>query len=224
MRIITGRYKGRNLYTVKGRTTRPTTDYNRERVFSMYNHYEGKRVLDLFAGTGSLGLEALSRGAVWADFVEFATPALAALLRNVNLLGCGDICHVWRKRVKAFLKGTDDAWDVIFLDPPYGKGLINTTLRLIFERGLLREGGMIIAEHSPAEPVLPEFKDRINKEKGGKGKFVHPARLSRGLTLFMTLFPEPPGDQPGASICRSLLIFLHSALRGSILDRAHPIE
>ncbi|MGC9361325.1 MAG: 16S rRNA (guanine(966)-N(2))-methyltransferase RsmD [Candidatus Syntrophosphaera sp.] len=168
MRIITGRYKGRNLFTVKGRTTRPTTDYNREMIFSMYGDFEGKRVLDLFAGTGSFGLEALSRGAVWADFVEFATPALAVLLKNVGLLGCGDICHVWRKRVRAFLKGTSDVWDVIFLDPPYGKNLINPTLRLIQQRSLLNEGGMIIAEHSPAEAILPEFKDRVIRQKEGK--------------------------------------------------------
>ncbi len=168
MRIITGRYKGRNLFTVKGRTTRPTTDYNREMIFSMCGDLEGKRVLDLFAGTGSYGLEALSRGAVWADFVEFATPALAVLLKNVNLLGCGDHCHIWRKRVRAFLKGTPETWDLIFLDPPYDKGLVNPTLRLIRERGLLKRGGMIIAEHSPAEPILPEFQELITRHKQGK--------------------------------------------------------
>jgi 16S rRNA (guanine966-N2)-methyltransferase len=167
MRIITGRYKGRHLFTVKGKTTRPTTDYNRERVFSMYNHYEGKRVLDLFAGTGSLGLEALSRGAVWTDFVEFATPALAILLKNVSLLGCGDICHVWRKRVRAFLKGTTDTWDVIFLDPPYDKNLINPTLGLIYERELLNEGGMVIAERSPSETLLADFRERVIKDIEG---------------------------------------------------------
>ena len=104
MRIITGKYKGRNLLTVDGRTTRPTTAYNRAMIFNVYSDLEGKRVLDLFAGTGFYGLEALSRGAKWVDLVEFATPAVAVILKNVALLGCGDDCHVWRKRADAFLK------------------------------------------------------------------------------------------------------------------------
>ena len=95
MRIITGKFKGRNLFTVDGRSTRPTTAFNREVVFSMWQDYEGRRILDLFAGTGSFGLEALSRGAVWVDFVEFANPAVSTLLKNISLLGCGELCHVW---------------------------------------------------------------------------------------------------------------------------------
>lgn len=168
MRIITGRYKGRNLFSVEGRTTRPTTAYNRAMIFSVYSDYEGKRVLDLFAGTGSFGLEALSRGAVWADLVEFATPAVATILRNINLLGCGSDCHVWRKRADAFLKSSEDSWDVIFLDPPYAKKLLNPSLDLIFERSLLRVGGVVIAEHSPLEPVAEIYQKHILRSKAGK--------------------------------------------------------
>ncbi len=168
MRIITGKFKGRNLFSVNGRGTRPTTAFNREAVFSMYQDYEGKKVLDLFAGTGSWGLEALSRGALWADFVEFASPAIAVLLQNITKLGCGELCHVWRKRVDAFLKDAEGTWDLIFLDPPYAKNLVNPTLRLIFERGLLRPEGTVIVEHGALEPVSAEWSERILKHKAGK--------------------------------------------------------
>lgn len=168
MRIITGKYKGRNLFAVPGFTTRPTTAYNREVVFSTWQDYAGKRVLDLFAGTGSFGLEALSRGALWTDFVEFAPPAISVLLKNIALLNCGTDCHVWRKRVNAFLADAEANWDIIFLDPPYAKNLVNPTLRLIFSRGLLSPGGVVIAEHSPSEPPGPEFDPHLLKTKPGK--------------------------------------------------------
>ena len=168
MRIITGKYKGRNLLTVDGRTTRPTTAYNRAMIFNVYSDLAGKRVLDLFAGTGFYGLEALSRGAEWVDLVEFATPAVAVILKNVALLGCGDDCHVWRKRADAFLKGTDNRWDVIFLDPPYAKNLLNPCLDLIYQRGLLLPDGVAIAEHSPQEPVAEAYQELVLKVKTGR--------------------------------------------------------
>ena len=87
MRIITGKYKGQKILGVPGISTRPTTAFNRETIFSMYPHYEGYRVLDLFAGTGAFGLECLSRGAEWVDFVEFATPAIATIRRIIEWRG-----------------------------------------------------------------------------------------------------------------------------------------
>ncbi len=168
MRIITGKYKGRNLALVPGRSTRPTTAFNREVIFSVHQDYEAKRVLDLFAGTGSLGLEALSRGAAWVDFVEFAPAALATILANINLLGCGDSCHLWRKRVDAYLKTCDDTYDIVFLDPPYLKNLVNPTLSAILERNLLNPGGLIVVEHSPRELLDASLNDRIIKQKGSK--------------------------------------------------------
>ena len=183
MRIITGRYKGRNLFSVEGRTTRPTTAYNRAMIFSVYSDYEGKRVLDLFAGTGSFGLEALSRGAVWVDLVEFATPAVATILKNIKLLGCGSECHVWRKRADAFLKNAEDSWDVIFLDPPYARNLLNPSLDLIYERSLLVQGGVVIAEHSPLEPVAEIYQKLILGSKAGK------------TSCFTLLGTSEPGSQ-----------------------------
>jgi 16S rRNA (guanine966-N2)-methyltransferase len=107
MRIITGRYKGMSLFTVPGNTTRPTTDYQREVVFSIFQEYEGARALDLYAGTGSFGLECLSRGAAWADFVEFSNKALNILIKNVEKLQCSEVCHVHRRKVSAFLSSAN---------------------------------------------------------------------------------------------------------------------
>lgn len=169
MRIITGKYKGTNLFTVPGKTTRPTTDYQREVIFSMYQDYTGLKVLDLYAGTGSFGLETLSRGAHWVDFVEFSNKALTVLLKNIEKLKCGENCHVHRRKVAVFLSAATDKWDVIFLDPPYNKNMVNETLSLIKEKQLLAHDGIIIAEHHPQELIAPEFTaDIINYKQNSK--------------------------------------------------------
>jgi len=168
MRIITGIYKGRNLFMVPGKTTRPTTSYNREVIFSVYQDYEDCRVLDLYAGTGSFGLEALSRGAKWVDFVEFATPAMGTILKNIGHLGCKDSCHLWRKKVDAFLKDCPDTYDVIFLDQPYEKNLINPALQQIKERDLLNPDGIIVVEHSPKERLTDDLLAHVIQDKGNK--------------------------------------------------------
>ncbi|MCB5229639.1 MAG: 16S rRNA (guanine(966)-N(2))-methyltransferase RsmD [Candidatus Cloacimonetes bacterium] len=168
MNIISGRYKGAGLYSVPGYNTRPTSSFKREMIFSMYHDYEGKRVLDLFAGTGALGLEALSRGAVWADFVEFANPAIGVLIKNIKKLSCSDSCHVHRRRVEAFIKRATDAWDVIFMDAPYDKNLINPCLKGIYESGMLKPEGVVIVEHSRREPIGKELQPYLIKHKEGK--------------------------------------------------------
>ncbi len=169
MRVITGKYRGAKLFTVPGRTTRPTTSFHREMIFNMHSEYSAHTVLDLFAGTGSFGLEALSRGAAWVDFVEFASTAIAVLMQNIHKLGCEDSCHVWRKRAEAFLKVAPRQYHVIFLDPPYNKGLVNPALSTIFSTDILLPGGTVIVEHSPKEPLLPLFSasyvnGRANRE------------------------------------------------------------
>ncbi|HOH46499.1 MAG TPA: 16S rRNA (guanine(966)-N(2))-methyltransferase RsmD [Candidatus Cloacimonadota bacterium] len=168
MRIITGKYKGQKILGVPGISTRPTTAFNREMIFSMYPYYEGYRVLDLFAGTGAFGLECLSRGAVWVDFVEFATPAIATLLENIQKMKCGASCHVHRRRVEAFLKLEQEPYDLIFLDPPYNKGLVNKCLELIFPSGLLKDDGLVIAEHSPREAIAEQWLAHQTDHKQGK--------------------------------------------------------
>lgn len=168
MRIISGKFKKRRLYAVPGRSTRPTTDFNREMLFSAYQDYEGKRVLDLYAGTGSFGLEALSRGAVWVDFVEFASPAIATILANIKLLNCADECHIYRKKVLPFLHDCKQQYDIIFLDPPYARDLINPTLAAIYQESILREDGVIIVEHSKQEAIKEAFTGKLIKQKTGK--------------------------------------------------------
>lgn len=168
MRIITGAYKGRNLTLVPGRSTRPTTAFNREVIFSVHQDYEGCRVLDLFAGTGSFGLEALSRGAEWVDFVEFAPAAMSTILSNIAHLGCGKSCHLWRKKVDAFLKSCVETYDIIFMDPPYLKNLVNPTIKLILEKNLLNPDGIIVVEHSPKERLDEDLRPLLMKEKSSK--------------------------------------------------------
>ncbi|MBT6993477.1 MAG: 16S rRNA (guanine(966)-N(2))-methyltransferase RsmD [Candidatus Cloacimonetes bacterium] len=166
MRVISGKFKKRTLVTVKGHRTRPTTDYTKEVMFDILQNVENMQVLDLFAGSGSLGLEALSRGAKFTHFVDFAENAISAMITNFEKFGCGDDCKIHRRKVSAFLKKCEEKFDLIFLDPPYDKNLLNNTIELIFENELLTENGVIIAEHSTREKI--KLTDKIINQKMGK--------------------------------------------------------
>jgi len=168
LRIITGKFRGAKLYTVPGQSTRPTTDFNREVIFSMYPDHQDLDILDLFAGTGSFGLECLSRGANWVDFVEFATPAISVLLENIKKLRCADDCHIYRRRAEQYLAGATKSYDVIFMDPPYNKGLVNKCLSLIFAGKTLKDDGIVIVEHSPREAIDPRWSSLLINSKVGK--------------------------------------------------------
>lgn len=165
MRIIAGKYKKRRLRSVPGYGTRPTSDYNREMIFATEQDVKGKRVLDLFAGTGAFGIEALSRGAEWVDFVEFANPAVGTILSNIKAVGCSEDCHLFRKKVENYIQSCENSYDLIFLDPPYNKDLVNPVLRMILARDMLNEGGIIIAEHAKYEDIAPDLKPYVVKEK-----------------------------------------------------------
>lgn len=102
------------------------------------------------------------------DFVEFANAAISTILTNISILGCGDICHLYRKRVEAFLKDCESNYDIIFLDPPYDKNLINPTLRTILERKLLNPGGVVMVEHSRKEKLAEDLLPFVIKQKEGK--------------------------------------------------------
>jgi 16S rRNA (guanine966-N2)-methyltransferase len=120
MRVIAGRYGGRRLTTPKGADTRPTADRVREALFSALGDVSGMTALDLFAGSGALGIEALSRGAASAEFVERAAPALAALRANLDALGV--TAEVHRGDARTFLRNASRAgrtYDLVFVDPPY---------------------------------------------------------------------------------------------------------
>jgi 16S rRNA (guanine966-N2)-methyltransferase len=125
MRIVAGRWRGRTIAAPTGRQVRPTADRVREAWMSIVGPLLAEaRVLDLFAGSGALGLEAVSRGAAVADLVEIAPPSLRAIQRNIETLGAGDTVRVHRKDALRFVEGLDaGAYDVAFADPPYDLGL-----------------------------------------------------------------------------------------------------
>ncbi len=125
MRIVAGEWRGRIISAPAGATVRPTADRVREAWMSIVQgELSGARVLDLFAGSGALGLEALSRGAVRADFVEYAPKSLATLGRNIEQLGAGGRAEVHRADALRFIERlAANAYDMAFVDPPYGLGL-----------------------------------------------------------------------------------------------------
>jgi 16S rRNA (guanine(966)-N(2))-methyltransferase RsmD len=158
MRIITGTARGRKLEAVPGQATRPTADKVKQSVFNILQFdIEGRAALDLFAGTGQMGLEALSRGAVCAVFVENGGGALAVLRRNIERTGFQDRAEVAAAEAFSFLAACGERFDLIFLDPPYGGGLAEKALRQIAAFDILREGGIMVCEHGGGQalPVLP---------------------------------------------------------------------
>ena len=165
MRIIAGKYKKTNLFSVPGKTVRPTTDYLKEVIFSVLYNCADKKVLDLFAGSGALCLEALSRGAENAVFVDFSDKAIKTIKQNIRKLKCEKECKILKKRVSSFLIKTTEKFDLIFLDPPYSKNLVNSTIELIFEKELLSADGKIVVEHSKEEKISEELQPYIDYEK-----------------------------------------------------------
>ena len=152
MRIISGRYKGRTIATVRDQSVRPATDRVRETIFNILAHrmdLNGSRVLDLFAGSGSLGLEALSRAASRAVFVENSRDALRHLRENVRSLGCDSEAEIVDMDSIAFVGQADDRYDLVFADPPYRYGRTEELPELIFARGLVGDHGFLVVEHPP---------------------------------------------------------------------------
>ena len=154
MRVITGTARGRRLKELLGMETRPTTDKVKESLFSIIQFdIEGRRVLDLFAGTGQLGIEALSRGAAEAVFVDRRPDAVRLVQENLALCGFTDRARVKSGDVLAYLK-SGEKFDLIFLDPPYAADLLEQALTAIASFDSCREHGIIVAE-SAADKVLP---------------------------------------------------------------------
>ena len=161
MRIIAGRWRGHRLKTVRGRGVRPTTDRVREAwMAAVGGKVEGAKVLDLFAGSGALGLEALSRGAEEVVFVERAKNALVTLRGNVELLGAKGECRVVAGDAMAFVRRLPEgAFDLGLADPPYNLGLAGRLLEIFAEKGFAQE---LWVEHRSTEamPPLPGLRQR----------------------------------------------------------------
>lgn len=154
MRVITGSARGRRLKELEGLETRPTTGKVKEALFSVIQFdIEGRRVLDLFAGTGQLGIEALSRGAECAMFVERRRDALQVIRENLEACGMTDKARVVNGDAMSYLK-SGEKFDLIFLDPPYASGLLEQALEEIVRFDICRRHGIIVAE-SAADKTLP---------------------------------------------------------------------
>lgn len=150
MRVITGSARGRKLSAPPGLDTRPTSEMVKEAVFSMIQfETEGARVLDLFAGSGQMGIEALSRGAKSCVFVDSSREAFQAVKGNLENTGFADSASVIRTDVFLWLQSARESFDIAFLDPPYGQKLAEKALPLI--AGLMSAGGVIICEAAAGE-------------------------------------------------------------------------
>ena len=163
MRIIAGQWRGRPLVAPKGTDTRPTADRTREALFSMLvsrlGSFEGLRVLDLFAGSGALGLEALSRGAAHCTFVEQDSAAVDALRNNIAKLGAGPQSDVRAQSVTA-LGPAPAPYDLVLLDPPYGSGAGVVALERCLRLGWIAPGALVSVETAKGEAVEVAGFDR----------------------------------------------------------------
>jgi len=157
LRVISGKLKGKKLFSIKGLSLRPTSDRVREAIFDiLQGSIDGGKVLDLFAGTGAMGIEALSRGAVSAVFVESSPESLSALQRNLAESRLQGVSEILSREVRdgiRFLASRGKKFDLVFLDPPYGKGLTRMTLEALAESPIVSLETLIVAEHSPEEGI-----------------------------------------------------------------------
>ena len=175
MRIVAGKFRGASLVAPKGLATRPTSDRVRQALFNVLEHgapaveLEGKRVLDLFAGSGALGLEALSRGAKFALFIEDDAGARAAIRRNVEALGLTGASKIWRRdATKLGEAGTLAPFELVFCDPPYGQGLGERALVAAAEGGWIVPGGIaVLEEHADVEVAWPARFSEIDRRRYG---------------------------------------------------------
>lgn len=186
MRIITGRARGVHLRTLEGENTRPTIERVKESVFSMLQfELEGRLVLDLFSGSGQMGLEAVSRGAAKAVLVDSSKDAVRIIQENAQKTGLAELCQIVRSDAIDYLQRSRERFDIVFLDPPYASELYALVLRALIERRLLKPTSIVVFE-SDREDVLeadPVLLERFSIRKATRyGKVV--------LTLL-----EPTADQ-----------------------------
>jgi len=179
MRVVGGRLKGRNIASPSTQAIRPTADRLRESVFNILIHaynnpIEGARVLDLFAGTGALGIEAVSRGAVFTLFVDNGAEARALLRNNVESLGLGGVTKVYRR------DATDpgpvhpmEPFSLAFLDPPYGKGLAEKSLASLRDGGWLTPAALVVVEEAKAAAfAAPEGFEELERRAYDDTEFL----------------------------------------------------
>lgn len=170
MRVIAGELGGRRLHAPAGDRTRPTSDRVREALFMALGPLEETRVVDLYAGSGALAIEALSRGAKWADLVETDRRARETIARNLSDLALTDRVRVWPFRLPAGLGRLGDvlaAADVVFADPPYGGADARAVLTGLGRPGVLRAGALVVLE-THAKDAVPDSQGALARERERK--------------------------------------------------------
>ena len=157
MRVVAGKAKGHRIKSTKG--IRPTSDLVRGAIFSILESMEAdwSRVLDLYSGSGALGIEALSRGAGWGDFVEENPRCCAVIKENLDRTGLAGQAHVYCCRVSKALSFLDGEYDIIFLDPPYSNSTLGPLLEAISLSSLVGEDSTVVVEHSSRLPLSSAY-------------------------------------------------------------------
>ena len=163
MRVITGSARGCRLITLPGEDTRPTTDKVKEGLFSAIQFdIEGRRVLDLYAGSGQLGIEALSRGASGCVFIDRNPEAVTVIKQNLQRTTLSSLSQVVATDALTYLERPKDTFDLVFLDPPYASGLLLPTLEKVAKH--VNDGGILVCE-SDEETGLPDKVDRFTLDR-----------------------------------------------------------
>ena len=174
MRIVAGAFRGRRISGPSGEGLRPTSDRLREAIFNVLAHsygdpVAGARVIDLFAGTGALGLEALSRGAAHALFVDVGGEARALIRENVEALAAGGVTRIFRRDATKLGPTQDDPFTLAFLDPPYGKGLGEKALAGLVDGNWLKPGAICVLEEKAGLALsLPSGLEQLDSRSWGE--------------------------------------------------------
>ena len=169
MRVIAGTARNRKLNTLDGDDVRPTIERTKEAIFSAIQfEIEGADVLDLFAGSGQLGIEALSRGANSATFVDSSRQSIEVVRKNVQSVGFSDCSRILNTQAESFVKTTPQKFHIAFLDPPYSKGILQKILPDVEK--IMTQGSIIVCEH-PFSEQMPDTVGRFtNKRRYKYGK------------------------------------------------------
>lgn len=166
MRIISGKWKSRKLYSTKGMKTRPTSGRVKEAIFNIISHrLSSSVILDIFAGTGSMGFEALSRGSSEVVFIEKDIGAVKVIGKNATALDCSSAVHIIKKdvfRAIGDLAESEYIFDIIFMDPPYNTNIEKDVISSILNADIMDSQGIIVVEHDYRD-IMPDKIDTINR-------------------------------------------------------------
>ncbi len=200
MRIIAGELRGRKLQPIRGMTIRPTSDRLRETLFNILSHrVRDAVVLDIFAGTGALGLEALSRGAASAVFIDHYKGALDALTGNIRAFHLDDRAQVIRWDIHINLKcirNHQPPFDLVFMDPPYERNLVMPSLDHLHRSRALASDALVVVEHTPLEPLSDKMSAFSVEDQRKYGK-----TLVSFLKYDTGLLSEEKGEQGYGESC-----------------------